>query len=85
MKEKLILLLADPRNIGRLCELLGEMPNVDTSTWGGKVFWKEVASCNGWRIQQNKFTHHCRILDPSDTRRSWGSESAMKKALARLR
>jgi hypothetical protein len=84
MNQKLIVLLANPRNIGILCELIGEMPNIDFPTMGGELFWKTLASHAGWRLQRNKFTGHCRLLDPDDYRRAWGSERAMMRALDRL-
>lgn len=84
MREKLILLLADPKNIGRLCEIIGNMPNIKTSTFGGPVCWRDLASHKGWRMQRNIFTRHCRILDPDDYRIAWGSERAMQSALNRL-
>ena len=72
LKEKLALLATDPRNIGRLCELIGSMPNIETSTAGGKVFWDTLASYEGWKLQRNKLTHHCRTLIPMILRESLG-------------
>ncbi len=60
------------------------LPNIPMPTMGGHVFWKDIASENGWRLQKNMFTNHCRILDPDDVRRAWGSESDMKKLLGDL-
>ena len=37
-------------------------------TWGGKVWWKTVQESNGYRIQQNLFSHHYRILDQENRR-----------------
>lgn len=37
-------------------------------TLGGKVWWREVASKDGFRIQQNIISQHYRILDPQDRR-----------------
>lgn len=51
------------------------MPNIVMPTLGGKVFWDDLAESNGWRVQQNKFTGHCRVLDPDNYRRAWGGES----------
>lgn len=48
-------------------------PNVPAKTLGGREFWGDVAFCHGWRIQQNVFTEHFRLLDPSDVRRGWGT------------
>ncbi len=84
MKERLILLLANPRNIGHLCDIIGTMPNIKTGTKGGEVFWSTLASHGGWRIQQNLFTRHCRLLDPFNNRIAWGSESAMMSALKQV-
>lgn len=60
------------------------MPNVPFPTMGGHVFWNELANVNGWKLQKNMVTGHCRILDPDDIRRAWGGEEAMLKALTQL-
>lgn len=60
------------------------LPNIPMTTLGGHVFWKDLAQENGWRLQKNMFTNHCRILDPSDVRRAWGSEGDMLKLLESL-
>ena len=66
---------------GEIIDLLqiASLPNIPTSTNGGHVFWKNLTECNGWRLQQNRITHHCRILDPQDVRRAWGGDEAMVK------
>jgi hypothetical protein len=56
------------------------MPNVESPTMGGKVFWDTITSYEGWRLQKNKLTGHCRLLDPNDVRKAWGSFSAMSDA-----
>jgi pimeloyl-ACP methyl ester carboxylesterase len=52
-------------------------------TLGGRQFWGDVHSFCGWRIQQNVFTKHYRLLDSNDVRQTYGSfedcESALKK------
>ena len=63
---------------------LGLMPNVNFPTMGGKVWWTDLAECNGWRIQQNSITHHCRILDENNIRRAWGSESEITKLFDKI-
>lgn len=72
---------ADPKNIGRLCEVVGEMPNIEFPTMGGHVFWDTLATENGYKLQKNKLTGHCRILDPEDTRIAWGSEKELSRKL----
>lgn len=47
--------------------------NLPFSTGGGKQFWTDVDYCQGWRIQQNAVTGHCRLLDPTDVRQAWGT------------
>jgi hypothetical protein len=50
------------------------MPNILFPTMGGEVFWNDLASAKGWRVQQNVFTNHCRVLNPDNWRFAWGSE-----------
>jgi hypothetical protein len=74
----------DPQTIGKLLEKMGSMPNVPTSTMGGSVFWTDIASISGWRLQQNRVFGNCRILDPNEIRRAWGGETAMLQAFQSL-
>ncbi|MDO5689311.1 MAG: helix-turn-helix transcriptional regulator [Tissierellia bacterium] len=37
-------------------------------TWGGRVWWDTVYQERGYRIQQNLFTQHYRLLDGEDRR-----------------
>lgn len=37
-------------------------------TMGGRVWWRDAAVKNGWRIQQNVISGHYRLLDPEDRR-----------------
>lgn len=60
------------------------LPNVALKTAGGQQLWADLAWEADWRVQRNVFSKHCRLLDPEDVRRGWGSESAMLAAL-RLR
>jgi hypothetical protein len=65
-------------------EKLPGMPNIPFPTMGGEVFWNDLAEYNGWRVQQNMFTQHCRVLDPDDIRVAWGGYDAMMQAFGRL-
>ncbi|MEM8713178.1 MAG: alpha/beta fold hydrolase [Planctomycetota bacterium] len=60
------------------------LPNVALKTAGGQQLWADLAWEADWRVQRHVFTGHCRLLDPADVRRGWGSEAAMLGAL-RLR
>ncbi len=84
LQKGLITLVANPQIIGRFCEYVGSMPNVESPTMGGNVFWDTLTSCQGWRLQKNKLTGHCRLLNPNDVRKAWGSYSAMSDAFERL-
>lgn len=47
--------------------------NLTTKTMGGRQFWTDVRHLDGWRIQFNHMTGHCRVLDPDDYRQAWGN------------
>lgn len=54
-------------------------------TLGGKVWWREVEQIGEFRLQQNLFSQHYRILDRNDRR--WHSsfdENYMKEKLRKL-
>ena len=55
--------------------------NLPTPTFGGTQFWGDVRFFSGWRIQQNVFTGHHRVLDPSGIRRAWGAREACEDHL----
>lgn len=61
-----------------------DMPNINMPTMGGEVFWNDIYKIEGWRVQQNTITKHCRVLDPDNVRRAWGSEKQMIKNLEKL-
>ena len=76
-----------PTLIRQLNEILDSeisLPNVPLPTLGGQIVWDTLAESNGWRLQQNELTKHCRILDPDDVRRAWGTKEGMMKALETL-
>lgn len=80
-------LSATPTLIRQLNEILDaevSLPNLPLPTMGGQVVWDTLAEANGWRLQQNELTKHCRILDPNDVRRAWGTRNGMMKALETL-
>ena len=80
-------LSAAPTLVRQLNEILDSeisLPNVPLPTMGGQMVWDTLAEANGWRLQQNELTKHCRILDPDDVRRAWGTKNGMMKALETL-
>ena len=63
----------------------GTLPNIKFPTLGGKVFWDTIAERNGLKVQKNKITGHCRILDSDNFRLAWGgSEEALLAELQKL-
>jgi len=59
--------------------------NLPFPTLGGKQIWADTYIYAGWRIQQNVFTGHFRLLDDRDIRRAWGDEAACREAFEALR
>ena len=82
IEKGLMIVAGNPRILGDVLEKFGLMPNVEMSTMGGDVFWTTIASCNGWRVQKNSVFGNCRILDPGNTRKAWGGETAIREAFA---
>ncbi|HIJ74014.1 MAG TPA: alpha/beta fold hydrolase [Candidatus Hydrogenedentes bacterium] len=56
-------------------------PNLPMPTLGGKQYWTDVYVYGGWRIQQNVFTKHHRLLGPKDVRKAWGTREQCQHAL----
>ena len=54
-------------------------------TLGGRQFWGDVQFFHGWRIQQNVFTKHHRLLDVHDHHHAWGTLENCQTALAEIR
>jgi len=65
-------------------ELTLEMPNVRLKTMGGNVFWDELVSAGGWKLQRNRVFGNWRILNNNNERVAWGGESAMLRAFNRI-
>ncbi len=57
---------------------------VPAKTMGGRFLWKNTASFNGWRIQQNKITGQIRILDSEDMLIAVGTKLKMTEAIQRM-
>jgi pimeloyl-ACP methyl ester carboxylesterase len=64
-------------------ESLGN-PNLPLPTLGGKQFWADELFFHQWRIQQNVFTGHFRLLDENDVRCDWGTFDECKAALEKI-
>jgi pimeloyl-ACP methyl ester carboxylesterase len=58
--------------------------NIALPTLGGKQFWTDYRWWYGWRVQYNRTLNHWRIIDPTSTRRAWGSKDAMLTELGKI-
>ena len=56
-----------------------------TKTLGGTQFWSDELVFRGWRIQQNVFSSHYRLLDESDHRHVSGTFEECKTRLEELK
>ena len=61
-----------------------QLPTIPGPTMGGEVFWNTLAENNGYKLQQNMFTRHARILDKDDNRLACGTVDGMKRAMDRF-
>ena len=59
--------------------------NITAPTGGGKQFWTDRFVDHDWRIQQNVYTGHHRLLDGKDFRRAWGTYEGCRQEFERLR
>lgn len=59
--------------------------NVRLPTLGGRQLWGDVVHFRGWRIQQNIYTQHFRLLDPQDARHAWGTRAQCEAELERIK
>lgn len=71
---------AVPNDWWTLIKPIQDNTNANTATMGGTTFWNNLDTYRGWKLQKNTWTGHCRILDPVDVRRAWGSESKMRES-----
>ncbi len=61
-----------------------DMNNPRMPTLGGRLFWGDVHFRRGYRIQQNVFTSHFRLLDPRDHRCASGTLTECRAALDQI-
>lgn len=62
------------------------MPNIPMKVMDCEIWWETLARCNGWKLQQNTFTRHARIIEESTSRRiAWGTINGMIRAIERYK
>lgn len=78
-------LAEDPNLLVKILEN-GEwsFPNIPLEVYDGEVFWTTLAKCNGYKLQQNMFFKHVRILNDKKVRIAWGTLKGMEKELDKM-
>ena len=76
--------LSDELPTDRQLLLPQDRVNLEVKVMDAGVWWDLLEETNGWKLERNKVTGHCRILDPEKKRRAWGSEAAMRTSFAKL-
>ena len=60
-------------------------PGVEGHVMDSMVWWDVLDSSGGWKLEKNKVTGHCRIIDPDKLRKAWGREAEMRSAFEKVK
>ena len=60
-------------------------PTVKGRVMEAEIWGDVLDSSGGWKLEKNKLTGHCRILDPDKVRTAWGREAEMRAAFAKVK
>ena len=60
-------------------------PGVEGHVMDSEIWWTVLDSSGGWKLEKNKVTGHCRILDPEKRRTAWGREAEMRSAFEKVK
>ena len=60
-------------------------PGVEGHVMDSMVWWDVLDSSGGWKLEKNKVTGHCRIIDPDKLRKEWGREAEMRSAFEKVK
>ena len=59
--------------------------NFEWKVMDAGVWWDVLDEKDGWKLERNIVTGHCRILNPEKVRVAWGSQERMEKAFAKVK
>ena len=59
--------------------------NFEWKVMDAGVWWDVLDEKEGWKLERNIVTGHCRILNPEKVRVAWGSQEKMEKAFAKVK
>ena len=62
-----------------------DFPGVEGHVMDSEIWWTVLDSSRGWKLEKNKVTGHCRIIDPDKLRTAWGRESEMRAAFEKVK
>ena len=60
-------------------------PGVEGHVMDSEIWWTVLDSSGGWKLEKNKVTGHCRIIDPDKLRKAWGREAEMRSAFEKVK
>ena len=60
-------------------------PGFDGHVMDAEIWWTVLESFGGWKLEKNKVTGHCRIIDPEKLRKAWGREAEMLMAFEKVK
>ena len=60
-------------------------PGVEGHVMDSEIWWTVLDSSGGWKLEKNKVTGHCRIIDPDKLRKAWGREAEMRTAFEKVK
>ena len=59
--------------------------NFEWKVMDAGVWWDILDEKDGWKLERNIVTGHCRILNPEKVRVAWGSQEKMEKAFKKVK
>ena len=62
-----------------------DFPGIAGHVMDSMVWWDVLDSSGGWKLEKNKVTGHCRIIDPDKLRTAWGREVEMRAAFEKVK
>ncbi len=60
-------------------------PTIEGRVTDSERWWDVLDTSFDWKLEKNKVTGHCRILDPDKTRVAWGREAEMRTAFEKVK
>ena len=59
--------------------------NIESKVIDAGIWWDVLDYSQGWKLERNILTGHCRILNPSKRRIAWGSEAKMRVSFEKVK